>query len=200
MLPVDSDKNRSAGFDFTGSMTLLVEDIVKTHPSFCHIRPENILIAISHSNGSDHGVIAKLRPLRFEGSPRIYRRILHPDININGNDILYVVYFCLPRYLNHGAFEDKLATVLHELYHISPLFNGDIRRFEGKNYAHGNSKEEYNKLINMYADEYINSTCRPELSMFLESRCSDLKSRYGAVYGDMIRISRPKPLIYSRRV
>ncbi len=104
MLPGDSDKNSTAGFDFTGNMTLLVEDIVKTHPYFGHIKPENILVAVSPSNGSSHGVVAKLRPLRFdEGSKtRVIRgsEYVAPEININGNSILYVLYFLLPRYLN----------------------------------------------------------------------------------------------------
>jgi len=33
-------------------MDLLVDDIVKTHPFFKHIIPDNILIAISPSNGN----------------------------------------------------------------------------------------------------------------------------------------------------
>ena len=184
------------GFDFTGSMTLLVKDIVRTHPSFGHIVPENLLVAISPSNGSGNGVVAKLRPMRFEGGEKTRKirgtKYLAPDVNINGNSILYVIYFHLPRFLDHGNFEKKLATVLHELYHISPLFNGDVRRFAGKNYAHGSSRKKYDELINVYAREYINSTGHSELSAFLRYKYSELKGKYGAIYGDMIRISRPK--------
>ncbi len=198
MLPGNQDKNSLAGFDFTGNMTRLVEDIVKIHPSFSHVRLQNILITISPSNGSSHGVVAKLRPMRFEGGSRT--RALHgteyitPEITINGNTILYVLYFHLPRFLNHGKPDNKLATVLHELYHISPLFNGDIRRFEGKNYAHGNSRKIYDELINIYTDEYISSSTRPELRTFLKYKYSELRRKYGAIYGDMIRISRSKPV------
>ena len=198
MLPEDSGKNSSTGFDFTGNMALLVEDVVKTHPYFSHIRLKNLIIAISPSNGCNYGVVAKLRPMRFEGGARtkVVRGIEYaaPEVNINGNNILYVLYFHLPRYLNHGKLENKLATVLHELHHISPLYNGDIRRFEGKNYAHGNSRKIYDELINIYTNEYISSTNHPELSGFLKYRYSELKRRYGALYGDMIRIPRSMPV------
>lgn len=198
MLPKNSGSSVE-GFDFTGSMTLLVEDVVKTHRAFSHIGIKNVLVAISPSNGSRSGVVAKLRPMRFEGGSKTktVRGIEYaaPEININGSRILYIVYFHLPRFLNHGNYKNKLSTVLHELYHISPLFNGDIRRFSGKNYAHGNSRRGYDDLINIYTEEYINSTLNPELSAFLKYRYSELKRRHGAIYGDMIRIPRSKKLI-----
>ncbi len=197
MQPADSDKNSPTGFDFTGSMNLLVKDIVKTHPAFSHIILDNILVAISPSNGSKNGVVAKLRPMRFEGGSktRLIRRIEYsaPEVNINGNNILYIVYFHLPRFMNHGKHQSKLSTVLHELYHISPLFNGDIRRFPGKNFAHGNSRRHYDELIEVFANEYKRQTIHPELSDFLKYRYSELKRKYGAIYGDMIRIPRSNP-------
>ncbi len=197
MQPANSGKNSISGFDFTGNMKKLVEDIVKTHPDFSHIALESIFIAISSSNRRRDGVVAKLRPLRFEGGSRTKvcrgTEYISPEVRINGNDILYVVYFHLPRFLNHGDYKNKLATVLHELYHISPLFNGDIRRFPGKNYAHGNSRKSYDRLISIYTDEYIKSTTRPGLSIFLKYGYSGLKRKYGAIYGDIIRIRRSKP-------
>lgn len=182
---------------------MLVGDVVKTHPAFRHIVAENILIAISHANGSRNGVVAKLRPMLFEGGSktRTIRGIEYsaPEVSINGSNILYIVYFHLPRFLNHGNYKNKLSTVLHELYHISPLFNGDIRRFQGKNYAHGNSRTDYEKLINIYTDEYISSTLHPELGLFLKYKYSELKRKHGAIYGDMIRIPRSKLVKKCRR-
>lgn len=197
MLQNGSDKNNPKGFDFTGSMTLLIKDIVKTHAGFGHIKPDNIFIAVSPSNGSRNGVVAKLRPMRFEGGSRTHiirgTEYLAPEVNINGNNILYVVYFLLPRYLNYGKLENKLATVLHELHHISPLFNGDIRRFDGKNYAHGNSREKYDRLVEIYSREYLSSTAHPELSDFLKYKYPELKRKYKAICGDMIRLPRSRP-------
>jgi predicted metallopeptidase len=196
MLRKNTGKNSAAGFDFTGSMDLLVDDIVKTHPFFKHIIPDSIFIAISPSNGNKSGVVAKLRPMLFEGGLRIktVRGINYeaPEVIINGTNILYIVYFHLPRYLDHGNHKTKLSTVLHELHHISPLFNGDIRRYSGKNYAHGNSRKSFDDVINIYTNEYIESTSQPELSYFLKYKYSELRRKYGAICGDMIRIPRSR--------
>lgn len=199
MLQKSSERNNDLnGFDFTGNMHLLIEDIVNTHPVFSHINPSNLLVAISPSNGKKSGVVAKLRPMRFEkGSKTKTVRGLEfsaPEIIIKGNFILYIVYFHLPRYQNHDDHKSKLSTVIHELYHISPEFDGDIRRFSGKNFAHSNSKKEYDALIHSFMEEYIKSTRKKELSAFLKYKYGDLKRKYGAIYGDMIRIPRSRPL------
>lgn len=202
MLPGNIDKNSATGFDFTGNMTLLVEDIVRTHPFFKHINIKNILIAISPSNGNKNGVVAKLRPMLFEGGSRtkVVRGIEYaaPEVIINDTNILYIVYFHLPRFLNHGNGKTKLATVLHELHHISPLFNGDIRRYSGKNYAHGNSRKDFDDLISIYTDEYISYTTHHELNTFLKYKYNELKRKYGAIYGDMIRIPRSKSVRFKK--
>ena len=204
MLRGNIDKNSVTGFDFTGNMTLLVDDIIKIHPFFKHIKIENILIVISPSNGNRNGVVAKLRPLLFEGGSKtkVVRGIEYcaPEVKINGTNILYIVYFHLPRFLNHGDQKTKLATVLHELHHISPLFNGDIRRYSGKNYAHGNSRKDFDDLISIYTDEYISYTAHPELNFFLKYKYNELKRKYGAIYGDMIRIPRLKNVSFEKPV
>ena len=202
MLQGNTDKNSATGFDFTGNMTLLVDDIIKTHPFFKHIKVKNILIAISPSNGNRNGVVAKLRPMLFEGGSRTktVRGIEYaaPEVMINGTNILYIVYFHLPRFLNHGDQKTKLMTVLHELHHISPLFNGDIRRYSGKNYAHGNSRKDFDSLVSIYTEEYIHATGHPELSIFLKFKYNDLKRKYGAIYGNMIRIPRSKNVSFQK--
>lgn len=198
----DSGKNKPTGFDFTDNMNLLVQDIVKKHPVFSHINTDNVFIAISSSNGSKNGVLAKLRPLRFEGGEKtktVRGREYHAtNVEINGNDILYVIYFHLPRFLNHGDYIERLTTVFHELYHISPSFNGDIRRFSGKNFAHGNSREKYNEIVKSYAEEYVSPNKNNGSSDFLEYDYSGLKRKYGAICGNMIRIPASKPVVNNK--
>ena len=197
MQPENSDNIK--GFDFTATMNLLVDDIINTHPVFDHIILKNILIAISTSNGRKNGVVAKMRPMRFEGG--LKTKTLHgiefvaPAVNIKGNSILYIVYFHLPRFQNHGNQNNKLTTVLHELYHISPQFNGDVRRFSGKNYAHSSSRKKYDEMIDRLTDEYIQKTSHPELSLFLKYNYSELKRKFGSISGDMVRIPRSRPVV-----
>jgi len=115
-----------------------------------------------------------------------------PEVIIKGVNILYIVYFHLPRYLDHGNHKTKLSTVLQNCTTFPHYLNGDIRRYTGKNYAHGNSRKGFDDLINIYTNEYIECTSNPELSYFLKYKYSELRRKYGAIYGDMIRIPRLK--------
>ncbi|MEZ6045738.1 MAG: hypothetical protein R3C11_09205 [Planctomycetaceae bacterium] len=62
--------------------------------------------------------------------------------------------FYLPRFQDQ-TFSEKMITVFHELYHISPEFNGDIRRLPGRCYVHSMSEKEYDLLMARYVREYL---------------------------------------------
>ena len=42
---------------------------------------------------------------------------------------------------------ERLLTLVHELYHISPRCDGDLRRFKGRNHAHGHSRKAYDAML-----------------------------------------------------
>ena len=76
-----------------------------------------------------------MTPLRFaggalagcrDGVPHQVQRYV-----VGGREMLYLVTFCLPRFLDQN-FDDKFVTLFHELYHISPAFDGDLRRLAGR--------------------------------------------------------------------
>ena len=52
------------------------------------------------------------------------------------------------------SVEEKLSTVLHELWLISPMFNGDLRRHEGRCYAHGPSQSNYDDQKDRLAQKW----------------------------------------------
>ena len=70
--------------------------------------------------------------------------------------------FYLPRFMNLD-FREKLITVLHELWHISPDFNGDIRRHAGRYHAHTHSQAEYDAEMGVLADRWLRSRPPDEL-------------------------------------
>jgi hypothetical protein len=90
------------------------------------------------------------------------------------------VTFCLPRFLDQ-TFEEKLVTVFHELYHISPACDGDIRRFPGRNYAHGSSTRSYNALMGKLVDAYLELLPDRCALGFLEGNLAELRSRHRAI-------------------
>ena len=73
---------------------------------------------------------------------------------MHGVPIKYVMDFYVPVFFNL-SFREKLVTVLHELYHISPKFDGELRTFKGRSYQHGPSKEKYDNYMEYLCDKYI---------------------------------------------
>src|SRR4029453_13473942 len=81
-----------------------------------------------------HGLYATLTPLRFaDGATIDVRRgrrwRIEPIVDATGREYLYLLSFYLPRFLDL-PLEGKLATIVHELWHIGPRFDGDLRRHQ----------------------------------------------------------------------
>jgi hypothetical protein len=108
---------------------------------------------------------------------------------LDDREMLYVVSFCLPRFLNQD-FDDKFVTLFHELYHISPAFDGDLRRHAGRYDIHSHSKQEYDKHMAHLAREYLAGGADPDLHAFLRLNFRQLAHRHGTVLGAVV--PRPK--------
>lgn len=186
-------------FDFSEHMSRLIADISCRCDAFKHIDTERILVGISRSrNRKRHGLQAKLMPLKFKGGLRTaesgngaYYEI--PDLTHEGNEILYVIYFCLPRFQNL-SFSAKMTTIFHELYHINPEFNGDIRRFPGRFYLHSHSEKEYDRIVEDLSKQYVNDPETAELTRFLRLDYDGLCRQYGQVGGLRVCVPEPVPL------
>lgn len=182
-------------FHYTQALDAVVRDIVGTLEELRHVDLDRVLLSMAQARQvSKHGVYASCVPLRFEnGSPevtirkRLYRM---PPLKHEGREILYILYFTLPRFHQEQDYHEKLATIIHELYHISPLFNGDIRRFPGKNFAHGHSREVYHAAMRKLADKYLAQSPRADQHEFLKVPFEQLLSHPGGVVGTAI--ARPK--------
>ena len=183
-------------FDFTDAMESLIRDIAARCPEFAHVQTDRILVSYfqTRSPGA-HGVYASVQPLRFEGGVRTRKRrgrtYAMPEIRHEGREIMYIVYFALPRFAEL-SFDEKLTTVFHEMYHISPEFDGDIRRFPGKYYAHGRSRKRYNERVRAIADGYLTMSGTEERVEFLRRSFGELTAEHGKVIGTRVRPPRPK--------
>ena len=185
-------------FDFCRAMTDLCEDICRRHPEFRHVRMPEVAVTFAQTRSPvEWGIQARLTPLRFEGGGIVERRndrwwtvqrVFH-----QGQEALYILTFFLPRFLNL-SFEEKLVTVFHELYHISPQFNGDIRRFGGACYMHTGSQKSYDRQMAVFADEYLRLNAPEALVKFLRFDFPGLRSDCGEVVGLRIGIPRLIPM------
>jgi hypothetical protein len=112
---------------------------------------------------------------------------------VEGREMLYLVTFCLPRFLDQD-FDDKFITLFHELYHISPEFDGDLRRHEGRCSLHTQSKRLYDAHMAHLARAYLANGATHSLSDFLRLNFAQLQHRHGSVVGVVVPRPRLLPL------
>jgi hypothetical protein len=186
-------------FDYSHHMKRLIADISTRCEALAHIDADRLLVGISRArNRKRHGLQAKLMPLKFQGGLRTTKgqgRSYYemPTVKHDGREILYVIYFCLPRFQDLG-FVAKLTTVFHELYHINPEFNGDIRRFPGRFYQHSHSEKEYDRIVEKLARKYLDGPSANGLTDFLKLDHDSLVRVHGEVGGLSIHVPEPSPL------
>lgn len=177
--------------NLTLALERLVADIVGKVGEFSHIDPLRVMLCVASTrSGGVHGVYAKIHPLRFAGGARSLevkrgRRsalLTMPSVVHRQTEMLYVIYFLVPRFFNLPKRE-KLVTVFHELYHISPLFDGDIRRFPGRNFAHGSSRKRYNALMDALVEKYLAMPGCTGVTEFLDRDLESLRTGYRAIVG-----------------
>ena len=184
-----------AGFDFTSRMRLLCEDMLGRTPELAHVDLARVAITFSQARkGVSWGTYASLTPLRFQGGSLTttrrgkqyqVQRIVDPS----GQEMLYLLSFYLPRFMNLD-FREKLITVFHELWHIGPQFAGDLRRHEGRCFAHTHSQAEYDRQMGIFADRWLALSPDPALWSFLRHNFQELHTATGPIYG--LRVKRPK--------
>jgi len=189
----------SEGFDFTLHARCLCEDMVHRLPELHHIDPSRVAVSFCQTRKRDvHGLYASLTPLRFAGgSTETVRRGrkwgIQRLVDASGREMLYILNFYLPRFMDLG-FNEKLTTVLHELWHIGPRFDGDLRRFRGRCYAHSGSQKRYDALAGRLAARWLSLRPPESIFDFLRHDFPGLVRRYRRIFGQRVRTPRLLPL------
>jgi len=181
-------------FDFSSAMHCLCKDIVQRCEAFAHIDLSRTLFTITRARtGTKHGLQAKVTPLRFEGGAiDTFHRGTAYQVQrfvVDGREMLYLVSFCLPRFMNRDFF-DKLVTVFHELYHISPAFDGTIRQLEGRYSTHTSSQKHYDAHMAKLVKKYLVDEADELRNHFLRLSFAQLCQRHGSIVGN--HLPRPK--------
>jgi len=186
-------------FDFTLHIRRLCEDMAGRLPELAHIDMSRVEVCFCQARKAvPHGIFASLTPLRFKdgaamtvrrGQPHAIQRVR----DAAGREMLYILSVYLPRFQNLD-FREKLITVLHELWHISPQFNGDIRRHSGRYHAHSHSQAEYDEEMGRLADAWLDHSPPRALWAFLEDDFLQLMTRHAGIVGVKIRRPRIVPL------
>ena len=189
----------SQGFDFTAAMRHLCRDMVERLLELTHIDMERVAIGLCQTRQSgSHGLYASLTPLKFEAGAT--EQVLDGAqygvqqlCNEQGRELLYILSFYLPRFQN-TSLEEKLSTVVHELWHINPAFDGDLRRHAGRCYAHGSSQQQYDAQMDRLAQRWLTLNPPDHLYEFLTFDFAELVAEYGRVMGTRWPIPKLLPL------
>ncbi len=189
-------------FDFCLHVRRLSADVVRRTKELHHIDVERVLVSVTQARGNRaHGLQARVTPMRFR-TGMLTRRHGNRTYQVQRyfvgeREMLYVMSFCLPRFLNQD-FDNKFITLFHELYHIGTEFDGDLRRHQGRCSIHSNSRRGYDAYMADLARAYLAEKPDPALHGFLRLNFAQLQHRHGAVLG--VVVPRPKliPVSFSK--
>jgi hypothetical protein len=180
-------------------MRRLCDDVCTRVPALAHVDMTRVAVSFSQARkATTHGMYASLTPLRFTGgrTHTIRRgrkwgvqRVYTPD----GVELLYILTFYLPRFLNL-PLPEKLSTVMHELWHIGPRFDGDLRRFGGRCFAHGSSQKQFDAQVDGLVEQWRDRCPPEEVFAFLRNDFRELVARHGRVVGHRIRTPKLVPV------
>ena len=180
------------GFDFTSQIRLVCTDIVARLPDLSHVDLSRVTIAFCQTRKRvSHGLYASLTPMRFKGGSLVTRRsgrwyTLQRLYDASDREQLYILSFYLPRFMEVGL-RVKVSTIILELWHIGPAFDGDIRRHQGRCYAHTGSQRNYDEMMDRMADHYLGLSPPESLYGFLKLNFRQLQASHGPIIGTKVR-------------
>ncbi|MDR1483792.1 MAG: hypothetical protein LBT09_03110 [Planctomycetaceae bacterium] len=186
-------------FDYTAALTRVCADICFRVPALNHIDVERVAVCYSQTRHSAPvGTFACVTPLRFSGgnlikTTRSGEVTLHRYYSDGGVEYLYIIHFYIPRFIEL-RLPQKLETIVHELYHISPLFNGDLRRFAGRCTTHGASQKKYDQIVQGFVEHWLKQNPPPQIWDFLRLDYKELITKYGKLVGRKINFPKIIPV------
>jgi predicted metallopeptidase len=99
----------------------LIRDVAARVPELAHVRPSRILVVVGEARRASRATIRPARTASRAGAR------LRPVIRIRGREILYVVTL-RPLWFLASTAEERIGTIVHELYHASTRFDGTLHR------------------------------------------------------------------------
>jgi predicted metallopeptidase len=174
-------------FDLSRAIEEVVLDVRVKCPEFAHVDLNRMMIGILRAKTTERtGLIARVTPLRCENGSMVTRKrgrlYTVQQFRHESRDLLYLMSFCLPRFLDR-PYGDKLITIFHELFHISPAFDGDFRRLGGRCEVHSGSKKNYDAHMAVLVKHYLKNGADLAKLAFLNLNFIQLCKRHGSVLG-----------------
>jgi predicted metallopeptidase len=142
--------------NLTLAVKRLVRDVSARVPELSHVRASRVLVVAGEARRASR---ATIRPARTR-APRE-----KPLIRVKGRKIFYVVTL-RPLWFRASTPEQRIGTILHELYHASTRFDGTLHR--GRRHSRL-PRARYNQKIRRLLDHYLDEAPPEILAPFSES-------------------------------
>jgi predicted metallopeptidase len=172
---------------YTRLVHLAIADMAATVPALAHIDPARVLVVAANRHArSNYGNLAQCIGLGLDEKPdldywynprtRMVTKATHwyltknTRVLIDQRPMRYIVRLRLPRLLKHKPLE----TIVHELMHFGPDFDGRLN-----DQPHGKTFERWVKAC---AKEWRRNG-NPELVEQLDSGLETLTDRFGSLVG-----------------
>ncbi|MCL1911175.1 MAG: hypothetical protein FWG13_03110 [Leptospirales bacterium] len=181
----------------TDVLSAIMREITVFSPQFSHIDMDRVLVSVAFNRFPSRGhICGKLVPLRFESGQEIMfhkgRSFRIPGLLYKDIEQLYVIYFYAPQFFDMPPHE-KLKVIFHELYHINPEFNGDIRRMGKKKIAHGHSRKNFDSFFEEEAGRFGEHIANTEEFKFLSFPMDDFHKKFKKVM--CFKIKEPRAVL-----
>ena len=189
-----------SAINLTDVLSLIIHDMIRFTGEFRQFDMNRILICCATNRRDGRGATyGKLLPMRFKDGSSVIKYndkyYTIPKLNVNGSEILYIIYFYVPKFFDLSA-RDKIKVMFHELYHINPDFNGDIRRMGKVKSAHGHSRKSFEEKYIEYAEDFFKKISAAPYCNFLAMNTDDLKKYFRKI--QYRRIKQIKPVLLDR--
>ena len=135
-------------------------DIAARVPELSHVVPARVLVVAGEARRASH---ASVRPLCFPGTrSRVSRDGTRekPRVRVGGENILYVITL-RPIWFRSSTAEQRVGTVLHELFHCSLRFDGTLH--PGRRHATMGARfgQELRPMVRAYLERAPQSVLAP---------------------------------------
>ena len=131
--------------NITLAVKRLIRDVARRLPEFAHVRAGRMLVLAGEARGTSRASIGPGRVGPASGGRR--RRFMR----LRGRSMLYVVTLRPPWFLASSP-EERVATILHELYHVSTRFDGSLHRGRRHNKL---PRRAYDRKVRLLLGRYL---------------------------------------------
>jgi hypothetical protein len=141
--------------NFNHAIRALLRDVVARTPKFQHIKPSRVLVVAGEARRASRGTV---RPLCFKGAKSVDARGRRkPIIRYRGRRMLYLITL-RPLFFRASDPDQRIRTVIHELFHISQKFDGTLH--QGR--RHATLGKRFSARLGPIVRRYLKE-CPPEI-------------------------------------